>query len=108
MKQTAFFPLAKLAPLTLLTVVAIASAAYVLESDKVANAWAAAGSIPLALYLIAVHLRARKRLFAEQGREREIVQFDLNAIAASRTARFWTITFSVVAGSTCILSLIHI
>ena len=105
MKQTAFFPLAKLAPLTLLTVVAVASAAYILESDKYANAWAAAGLIPLTLYLVTVHLRARKRLIAEQGREREIVQFDLNAIAASRTARFWTITFSVVAGSTCIAAL---
>jgi len=105
MKQTAFFPLAKLAPLTLLTVVAVASAAYILESDKYANAWAAAGLIPLTLYLVTVHLRARKRLIAEQGREREIVQFDLNAIAASRTARFWTITFSVAAGSTCIAAL---
>jgi len=96
-KQIAFFPLAKLAPLVLLVIVAVASAVYILKSDELTNAWATAGSLPLVAYLAAVHLRARKLLLAEQGREREIVHADLVATAAQRTARFWTVLFSIVA-----------
>ena len=105
MKQIAFFPLAKLTPLVLLVIVAVASAAYVLKSDALAPTWAIAGLLPLVAYLAAVHLRARKLLLAEQGREREIVHADLVATAAQRTARFWTVLFSIVASITCLAAL---
>ena len=105
MKQIAFFPLAKLAPLVLLVIVAVASAVYILKSDELTNAWAIAGLLPLVAYLAAVHLRARKLLHAEQGREREIVHADLVATAAQRTARFWTVLFSIVASITCLAAL---
>ena len=81
---------------------AAASAAYVLKSDELATAWAIAGLLPLVAYLAAVHFRARKLLLAEQGREREIVHADLVATAAQRTARFWTVLFSIVASITCL------
>lgn len=105
MKRIAFFPLAKLAPLLLLIIVAVASAAFVLKSDALATAWATAGLLPLVAYLAAVHFRARALLFAEQGREREIVRADLVATAAQRTARFWTVLFSIVASITCLAAL---
>jgi hypothetical protein len=104
-KRIAFFPLAKLAPLLLLIIVAVASAAFVLKSDALATAWATAGLLPLVAYLAIVHFRARALLLAEQGREREIVRADLVATAAQRTARFWTVLFSMVAGITCIAAL---
>ena len=105
MKKTAFFPLAKLGPLTFLVTVAAICGVYVLRSNEYANGWSALGLLPLALYLLFVHLRARKLLGAEHGREREIVQYDLIATAARRNANFWTGLFTVVAGSTGIAAL---
>jgi hypothetical protein len=55
--------------------------------------------------LAIVHFRARALLLAEQGREREIVRADLVATAAQRTARFWTVLFSIVASITCLAAL---
>lgn len=106
MKKTAFFPLAKLGSLTTLISIAAVCAIYVFRSEEHANGWAALGLLPLALYLIVVQLRARKLLRAEQGREREIVQYDLVARAARRNAQFWTVLFSIVAGSTCIAAIL--
>ena len=40
-------------------------------------------------------------ILAEHGRERDIVKTDLVAMAAERSAKFWTFLFSVVALSTC-------
>jgi hypothetical protein len=105
LKISPLFPLAKLGPLALFTGIAVISGGYVVTSDELVNYWVAASILPLAVYLGFSHFRARKRLLAENGREREIIQADLAEIAAHRTARFWTTIFAVLAITTCTLAL---
>jgi hypothetical protein len=60
--------------------------------------------MPLIVYLGYCHYRARVLVFAEQGREREIVRMEFVALAAERAARFWGFVFSAVAIATCLAS----
>jgi hypothetical protein len=103
-KKTPIFPLANLGPLGVLTAIAAASALYILGTSGVANAWAAAGLLPLAVYLGLCHRRARRIVNAEIGREREIVVMDFVALAAERAARFWNLLFSATIAATGVLS----
>lgn len=105
MRITPIFPLAKLGPLGLLTTVAAVSAATIFISGDFALPWAGVGLLPLLAYLGYCFFRARKMVLAEQGREREIVKAGFVAMAADRSARFWGLLFSLVAGSTCVMTL---
>lgn len=100
MKKIALFPLARLVPLGILTALACASAMVILNTDRVASIWAAAGLLPLVAYLASCQLRARKLLLAEVGRERDIVKMGFVVMVANRAARFWSVMFSAVVIST--------
>lgn len=102
---TPIFPLARLGPLGLLTMVAAVSAAIIFISGEFALPWAGVGLLPLLAYLGYCFFRARKMLLAEHGREREIVKLGFIAMVADRSARFWGFLFSLVAGSTCVMTL---
>jgi len=100
MKKTSIFPLARLGPLGGLTAVAAVSALYILITGQLAKSWIVLGFLPLALYLARCHVRARKLVLAESGREREIVEMNFLSMAADRAARFWDLSFSAVAVTT--------
>ncbi len=106
MTDRPFFPLANLVPLGFLATVAATSASYVLSSEELAKAWAGIGLLPLLAYLGYCHFRARKRLLAEHGREREIVALGFIALVADRAARFWGFLFATVAIATCVMTLL--
>jgi hypothetical protein len=97
--------LAKLGASGFLTVIAAISALYILGTSDIANAWAGAGLLPLALYLGLCHRRAGKLINAESGREREIVKMGFVSQVAERSARFWNLFFSTVFVSTGVTSL---
>lgn len=99
-KKTALFPLARLGPLGILTLLAGVSATYVLNTDGITRTWIALGLLPLITYLAYCQFQARKLLLADVGREREIVQMGFVVMAADRAARFWNVVFSAVAIST--------
>ena len=103
-KKTAIFPLAQLGPLGLLTAIAAISALYVLTTGRFGMAWVVAGFLPLAIYLGNCHLRARRLINAETGRERDIVRMGFVTAAAERSARFWNFLFSAVVASTGVTS----
>ena len=100
-KKYPLFPLAKPAALGALIAIAVAAALYVVRTSAIADIWAGAGILPLFLYLGYCHLKARKLILAEQGREREIVEMGLVALAADRMARVWSFLFGFVAVSVC-------
>lgn len=102
MKRTSIFPLARLGPLGVLTAIAAISALYILISGQLAKGWVAVGFVPLAIYLGNCHIRARKVVLAESGREREIVEMTFVTMAADRAAQFWNLLFSAVAVSTSV------
>jgi len=81
-------PLAKLGPLGFLTTVAAVSAVFILSTGEFAKAWSGVGLLPLLAYLGYCHVRARKMILAEQGRERDIVRLSFVSMAADRSARF--------------------
>lgn len=93
-------PLARLGPLTSLSVLAGIIAAFVLFMDVVDDNWAWAGLVPLLAYLGNCFYRERRLIQADSGREREIVKLHFVAIAAARAARFWGALFSAVAVAT--------
>ncbi len=99
-KNTAIIPLAKLAPLGVLSAIALVSTLFILKTDDVANAWIAIGLLPLVLYLANCHIQARKQLLADTGREREIVHAGFVVMTAERAARFWGILFSSIVVAT--------
>ena len=101
-KRISIFPLARLGPLGVLTTIAAISTLYILTSGQFAKAWVAAGFVPLAIYLGHCHLRARKMVLAERGREREIVKMSFVSMAADRATRFWNLLFSAIAVSTAV------
>ncbi len=101
-----FFPLAKLGPLALCVVGAIAVSLYVLYDQTINNYWAFASLLPLAGYLLFAFLRARKLLRAEQGRQKEIVQYGFVALAADRSAQFWAVLFGLFATGACVGALL--
>jgi hypothetical protein len=103
-KKTSIFPLARLGPLGVLTTIAAISALYILITGQLAKVWIAAGFVPLAIYLGNCHLRARKMVLAESGREREIVEMSFVTMAADRAARFWNLLFSAIAVSTSVIA----
>jgi len=105
-RKPPFFPLAKLAPLGLLSAAAALGATYVLQSSEFARIWAGACLLPLLVYLASCHFRARKMILAEQGRERQIVRQSFIAMVADRSARFWGFLFSLVAVATCVIALV--
>ncbi len=92
--------MARLGPLGVLTTIGAISALYILTTDQVQNAWAAAGLLPLTIYLGYCHARARKIVLAETGREREIVEMGFAVTVADRAARFWSFLFSATVTST--------
>ena len=103
MKKTSIFPLATLGPLGALTTVAAISALYILTTGQLAKSWVVLGFLPLAIYLARCHLRARKIVRAESGREREIVEMNFVSMAADRAARFWNLLFSAVTITTGVI-----
>ena len=100
MKNTAILPLAKLLPLGALSAIALISTLFILNTDDVANAWITIGLLPVIGYLATCHIRARKLLLAENGREREIVHAGFVVVAAERAARFWGNLFSSIVVAT--------
>lgn len=103
MKKTSIFPLAKLGPLGALTIIAAISALYILTTGQLAKSWIVLGFLPLVIYLARCHLRARKIVQAESGREREIAEMSLISMAADRAAKFWNLLFSAVAVTTGVI-----
>lgn len=104
MRNSVFFPLAKLVPSMALAGVALISTLYILNTVEIANGWVGISLLPLIVYLVACHRRARQLLLAENGREREIVQAGFIAIAARRAARFWGSLFASIVITTSIMS----
>ena len=92
--------MARLGPLVFLTAVAAVSAAIIFAAEEIPRAWAVSSLLPLLTYLGYCHYRARKMVLAEQGREREIVEFGFVAMVADRSARFWGSLFAIIAIST--------
>jgi len=91
--------------LGVLTAIATISALYILISGQLAKAWVAAGFVPLAIYLGNCHLRAKRLVLAESGREREIVEMSFVLMAADRAALFWNLLFSAIAVSTFVTAI---
>lgn len=97
-------PLARLGPLAILIAFAGAAAAIVLRIDDVNASWAFGGLVPLLVYLGHSFFRARRLIYADTGREREIIKMGFIVMAADRAARFWGLLFSAVAIATGIAS----
>ena len=99
-KNNSIFPLAKLAPLGILSAIALISTLFVISTDKLANGWIAIGLLPLILYLATCHIQARQQLLADTGREREIVRAGFVVMAAERAVQFWGAMFSSIVVAT--------
>lgn len=99
-RVTPIFPLARLGSLGFLTAVAAVCAASILAVEEVPRTWTPIGLLPLLIYLGYCYFQARKMVLAEQGREREIVEFGFVVMVADRSARFWGSLFAIIAIST--------
>jgi hypothetical protein len=95
-------PLARLAPIAILSALAGIVAAIVLSIDTLNDRWGWSGLVPLLVYIGHCYYRERRLILADTGREREIVKMGLVVMAADRAARFWGVMFSTVATATAI------